>query len=40
MKKDISEYVSKCMTCQQVKAKHQVSSGLLNPLPIPLMEVG
>ena len=24
MKKDISEYVSKCLTCQQVKAKHQV----------------
>ena len=35
MKKDISEYVSKCLTCQQVKAEHQVSSGLLNPLPIP-----
>ena len=35
MKKDISEYVSKCLTCQQVKAKHQVPFGLLNPLPIP-----
>ena len=35
MKKDISEYVAKCLTCQQVKAEHQVSSGLLNPLPIP-----
>ena len=35
MKKDISEYVSKCLTCQQVKAEHQVPSGLLNPLPIP-----
>ena len=35
MKKDISEYVSKCMTCQQVKVEHQVPSGLLNPLPIP-----
>ena len=34
MKKDISEYVSKCLTCQQVKAEHQVPSGLLNPLPI------
>ena len=31
MKKDISE----CLTCQLVKAKHQVPSGLLNPLPIP-----
>ena len=35
MKKDISEYVSKCLTCQQVKAEHQVPFGLLNPLPIP-----
>ena len=35
MKKDIYEYVSKCLTCQQVKAEHQVPSGLLNPLPIP-----
>ena len=35
MKKDISEYVSKCLTCHQVKAEHQVPSGLLKPLPIP-----
>ena len=35
MRKDISEYVSKCLTCQLVKAEHQVPSGLLNPLPIP-----
>ena len=35
MKKGISEYVSKCLTCQQVNAEHQVPSGLLNPLPIP-----
>ena len=35
MKNEISEYVSKCLTCQQVKAEHQVPSGLLNPLPIP-----
>ena len=34
MKKDIVEYVSKCLTCQQVKAKHQVPSGLLNPISI------
>ena len=24
MKKDISEYVIKCLTCQQVKAKHDL----------------
>ena len=35
MKKDIAKYVSKCLTCQQVKAEHQVPFGLLNPIPIP-----
>ena len=30
-----TKYVSKCLTCQQVKAEHQVPTGLLNPLPIP-----
>ena len=35
MKRDVTEYVSKCLTCQQSKAEHQVPTGLLNPLPIP-----
>ena len=35
MKRDVTEYVSKCLTCQQVKAEHQVPTCLLNPLPIP-----
>ena len=35
MKKDVTEYVSKCLTCQQVKDEHQVPSGLLNLIPIP-----
>ena len=35
MKTDVTEYVSKCLTCQQLKAKHQVPTGLLNPLPMP-----
>ena len=35
MKKDVTEYVSKCLTCQQVKAEHQVLSDFLNPLKIP-----
>ena len=35
MKRDVTEYVSKCLTCQQVKVKHQVPTGLLNPLLIP-----
>ena len=35
MKRDVTEYVSKCLTCQQIKAEHQVPTCLLNPLPIP-----
>ncbi|WZZ77118.1 hypothetical protein YC2023_097690 [Brassica napus] len=35
MKVDIAEWVTKCATCQLVKAEHQVSSGLLKSLPIP-----
>ena len=35
MKRDIVKYVSKCLTCQQVKDEHQVTSDLLNPIPIP-----
>ena len=35
MKRDVTEYVFKCLACQQVKAEHQVPTGLLNPLPIP-----
>ena len=35
MKRDVTEYLSKCLTCQQVKVEYQVPIGLLNPLPIP-----
>ena len=35
MKKDIADYVSRCLTCQQVKAEHQRPAGLLQPLLIP-----
>ena len=35
IKKDVTEYVPKCLTCLQVKAEHQVPSDLLNPLPTP-----
>nr|GEV86623.1 putative reverse transcriptase domain-containing protein [Tanacetum cinerariifolium] len=34
MKKDIAEYVSKCLTCLKLKAKHQRPSGLLQQLEI------
>ncbi|KAG8499237.1 hypothetical protein CXB51_005743 [Gossypium anomalum] len=35
MKRDISDFFSKCLICQQVKAEHQVPSGLLQPIMIP-----
>ncbi|GKC54569.1 putative reverse transcriptase domain-containing protein, partial [Tanacetum coccineum] len=36
MKKDIVEYVSKCLTCLKVKAEHQRPSGLLQQPEIPV----
>ncbi|GJR09538.1 reverse transcriptase domain-containing protein [Tanacetum coccineum] len=36
MKKDIAEYVSKCLTCLKVKAEHQRPFGLLQQLEIPV----
>ena len=35
MKREIADYVSRCLTCQQVKAEHQRPAGLLQPLQIP-----
>ncbi|GJS63599.1 putative reverse transcriptase domain-containing protein [Tanacetum coccineum] len=35
MKKDIAEYVSKCLTCSKIKAEHQKPSGLLQQPKIP-----
>jgi len=35
MKRDITEFVSKCLSCQQIKAEHQKPAGMLQPLPIP-----
>ena len=32
MKRDISEFISKCLVCHQVKAEHQVPVGLLKSL--------
>nr|GEU67583.1 putative reverse transcriptase domain-containing protein [Tanacetum cinerariifolium] len=34
MKKDVAEYVSKCLTCLKVKGEHQRPSGLLQQLEI------
>eukprot|EP00253_Pinus_taeda_P008896 PITA_08896 len=35
MKKDIVEYLSRCLECQQIKVEHQHPTGLLQPLPVP-----
>lgn len=35
MKKEIAEFVAKCLVCQKVKIEHQRPGGLLQPLPIP-----
>ena len=35
MKRDVSEFVAKCMVCQKVKAEHQVPLRLLQPIIIP-----
>ncbi|KAL3648114.1 hypothetical protein CASFOL_009082 [Castilleja foliolosa] len=34
-KRDIANYVAKCLACQQVKAEHQRPFGMLCPLDIP-----
>jgi hypothetical protein len=35
MKREIAKYVSKCDTCQRIKASHLNSAGALQPLSIP-----
>ena len=35
MKRDVLEFVTKCLVYQRVKAEHQVLSGLLQPIRIP-----
>ena len=35
MKKDIADFVARCLVCQQVKAEHQRPAGLLQRIPIP-----
>ena len=35
MKRDVLEFVTKCMVCQKVKVENQVPSGLLQPIRIP-----
>ena len=35
MKKNVAEFVAKCLTCQQVKAEHQAPAEKLQSLKIP-----
>ncbi|CAN4125040.1 unnamed protein product [Withania somnifera] len=35
MKKDIADYVSKCLNCRRVKYEHRRPGGLMQRLPIP-----
>lgn len=35
MKKNVAEYVAKCLICRQVKIEHQRPAGMLQPLQIP-----
>jgi transposase InsO family protein len=35
MKRDISQFVARCLTCQRVKAEHKRPGGLLQPLHVP-----
>jgi hypothetical protein len=35
MKKDVFDYIARCMECQKVKVDHRHPTSLLQPLPIP-----
>ena len=35
LKRDVVEFVLRCLVCQRVKVEHQKPAGLLQPLPIP-----
>ncbi|XP_070025018.1 uncharacterized protein [Nicotiana sylvestris] len=36
MKRDVADFVAKCLNCQQVKAEHQRPGGLLQSIEIPM----
>jgi hypothetical protein len=35
MKKEVADFIAKCLECQKVKAEHRHPDGLLHPLSIP-----
>src|SRR2546428_5412696 len=36
MKKDVAEFMAKCLICQEIEAEDQAAAGKLQPLPIPV----
>jgi hypothetical protein len=34
MRKDVADYITRCMECQKVKDEHRHPTGLLQPLPV------
>ena len=40
MKRDVAEFVLRCLVCQQVKAEHQRPSETIQSLPIPEWKIG
>ena len=40
MKRHVGDFVQRCLTCQQVKAKHQKPAGLLQQLEVDEWKVG
>lgn len=39
MERDVIDFMSKCLVCQQVKAKHQLPVDLLKPIFVPIWNV-
>jgi hypothetical protein len=35
MKKEVVDFIAKCLACQKVKDEHRNPAGLLEPFPIP-----
>jgi hypothetical protein len=40
MKKDVVDYIARCMECQRVKVEHRHPTGLLQPLSNSRVEMG
>ncbi|XP_017621509.1 uncharacterized protein LOC108465647 [Gossypium arboreum] len=36
LKREVTDFVARCLTCQQVNAEHQLPSGLVQPVKIPI----